>query len=106
MYHAIVRRKARGIFDHLSRGEWRETTGDLADDFTHVFPGNHALGGERHSREAIERWFERLHRLFPDLNFEVAWRRRGSRRRRRPRSPISGGSAHAVTVRRMPAGEL
>jgi ketosteroid isomerase-like protein len=71
MYHAIVRRKARGIFDHLSRGEWRETTGDLADDFTHVFPGNHALGGERHSREAMERWFERLHRLFPDLNFEV-----------------------------------
>jgi ketosteroid isomerase-like protein len=71
MYHAIVRRRARGIFDHLSRGEWRETAGDLADDFTHVFPGNHALGGERHSREAMARWFERLDRLFPDLNFEV-----------------------------------
>jgi ketosteroid isomerase-like protein len=71
MYHAIVRRRTRGIFEQLGRGEWRGMTGDLADGFTHVFPGNHALGGERHSREAMERWFERLHRLFPDLNFEV-----------------------------------
>jgi ketosteroid isomerase-like protein len=71
MYHAIVRRKARGLFEHLGRGEWRATTGDLAEDVTHVFPGDHALGGERHSREAMERWFERLYRLFPELNFEV-----------------------------------
>ena len=71
MYHAIVRRRARGIFERLSRGEWRETTADIADDVVHVFPGEHALGGERHSRDAMERWFERLYRLFPDLNFEV-----------------------------------
>jgi len=111
---------------------------------------------------------ERLHRLFPDLNFEVKrvvakgwpwntlvaieWTDHGSAadgepyenegahwirlrwgkgtyvhayleterladacrrmaaagigRRRRPRSPISGGSAHSVMVQRMPAGEL
>ena len=71
MYHAIVRRKARGLFESLSRGAWRETTADVADDVVHVFPGNHPLGGERHSREAMERWFERLFRLYPDLNFEV-----------------------------------
>jgi ketosteroid isomerase-like protein len=71
MYHAIVRRKARGLFEHLSRGEWRETTADLADDVVHVFGGDHPLGGTRHSREAMERWFERLHRLYPELEFEV-----------------------------------
>jgi ketosteroid isomerase-like protein len=71
MYHAIVRRKAAGIFDHLGRGEWRETTADIADDVTHVFPGDHAVGGVRHSREAMERWFERLYRLYPELQFEV-----------------------------------
>ena len=31
----------------------------LAPDVRHVFAGDCVLGGERHSREAIERWFER-----------------------------------------------
>jgi len=38
---------------------------------THVFAGDHPLGGERHSRAAMERWFERLYRLYPKLEFEV-----------------------------------
>lgn len=42
MYHAIVRRKARGIFESLG-----------------------------HSRDAMERWFERLFRLFPEIEFEI-----------------------------------
>lgn len=71
MYHAIVRRKARGLFADLSAGEWQKTTRDIADHVHHVFPGEHALGGERHSRAAMERWFERLYRLYPELHFEV-----------------------------------
>ena len=39
----------------------------MADDVHHVFPGDNALGGERHSREA----FERLYRLIPEIEFEV-----------------------------------
>jgi ketosteroid isomerase-like protein len=71
MYHAIVRRKARGVFEHLSRGEWEKTTADLAEDVVHTFPGDHPLGGTRHTRAAMERWFERLFRLYPELQFEV-----------------------------------
>jgi ketosteroid isomerase-like protein len=71
MYHAIVRRRARGLFESLGRGDWQATTVDLADDVHHVFPGDHPLGGERHSRAAMERWFERLYRLYPELSFEV-----------------------------------
>ena len=71
MYHAIVRRKARGIFESLGRGDWREASADIADDVVHVFPGDHPLGGERHSREAMEQWFQRLFRLFPEIEFEV-----------------------------------
>jgi ketosteroid isomerase-like protein len=71
MYHAIVRRKARRLFASLSEGEWRATIDDIAPDVHHTFPGVHPLGGERHSRAAMERWFERLERLYPDLNFEV-----------------------------------
>src|SRR5437588_2987624 len=71
MYHWFVRRRARAAFDRLSRCELQLMVADLADDVDHTFPGEHALGGERHSREAVARWFERLHRLFPGHEFEV-----------------------------------
>jgi ketosteroid isomerase-like protein len=71
IYRAFVRRKVRKSFEALSRGEWQAATEGLADDVHHVFPGSNAFGGERHSREAFERWLERLHRLIPDLEFEV-----------------------------------
>jgi ketosteroid isomerase-like protein len=71
LYKAIVRRKARELFAALSRGDWKAATKDLADDVHHVFPGDNPLGGERHSREAFERWFERLYRLIPEIEFEV-----------------------------------
>ena len=71
IYRAIVKRKARGLFEALSRGDWQAATADLADDVHHVFAGDNALGGERHSRAAFERWFERLYRLIPEIEFEV-----------------------------------
>jgi len=71
MYKTIVRRKARGVFEALSRGDWRDTLGDISPNVHHVFPGDNALGGERHSREAMSRWFERLFTVFPELEFEV-----------------------------------
>jgi ketosteroid isomerase-like protein len=71
IYRAIVKRKARGIFADLSQEDWQATVGDIADDVHHVFPGDNALGGERHSRGAMEAWFERLYRLIPEIEFEV-----------------------------------
>jgi ketosteroid isomerase-like protein len=71
MYKTIARRKARGVFEALSRGAWEESLADVADDVHHVFPGDNAFGGERHSKEAMGRWFGRVYRLIPDLNFEV-----------------------------------
>ena len=71
MYRALVRRRARGVFGSLSAGDYASVLDGAAPDVHHVFPGDHALGGERHSRDAMRRWFERLYRLFPDLDFEV-----------------------------------
>jgi ketosteroid isomerase-like protein len=71
MYKAIARRKAEATFDALSRGDWESALKDVAPDVHHVFPGDNAIGGERHSKEALQRWFERLHRLIPDLHFDV-----------------------------------
>jgi ketosteroid isomerase-like protein len=71
MYKAIARRKAEATFDALSRGDWESALKDVAPDVHHVFPGDNAIGGERHSKEALQRWFERLYRLIPDLHFDV-----------------------------------
>lgn len=71
MYHAIVRRRARGIFGSVSEADFPSVLRSVTDDVHHVFAGDHALGGERHSKEALELWFERLHRLFPDLSVDV-----------------------------------
>jgi ketosteroid isomerase-like protein len=71
MYGALVRRKVRSNFGHLSAGDYQAVVGQLAEDVHHVFAGEHALGGERHTRESVERWFARLFRLFPQLHFEV-----------------------------------
>ena len=43
----------------------------MAPAVHHVFAGDHALGGERHSIEAVRAWFERLFRLFPSLEFSI-----------------------------------
>lgn len=59
------------MFAGLSRGEWQPLLGSLAERVHHVFPGVHPLGGERHTREAVQRWFERLERLFPEHDFQI-----------------------------------
>jgi len=70
VFHALVRRRIRETFDALSRGDYSVALDGLADDVHHVFAGDHALGGERHSRDAVRRWFERVFRLY-DLRFDV-----------------------------------
>jgi ketosteroid isomerase-like protein len=37
----------------------------------HCFGGDHAIGGERHDREALRRWFERLARVLPNLHLKI-----------------------------------
>jgi ketosteroid isomerase-like protein len=71
IYRQIVKHRARSVFAGLGRGDWRAATRNVADDVHHVFPGDGALGGERHSREAFERWFERLYALIPEIELEV-----------------------------------
>lgn len=71
MYGPLVRRRVEAIFALLSRGEWDAIVARLAEDVRHVFPGESPLGGERNSRLAVLRWFERLGRLFPGHEFEV-----------------------------------
>ncbi len=70
MFHAIARRRIHRVFDGLSRGDYSIALNGLADDVHHVFAGDHPLGGERHSRDAVRRWFERVFRLY-ELRFDL-----------------------------------
>ena len=71
MYARIVEGKIRRVFDRLSEGDIRPLVKGLTKDCRHHTGGTHALGGERHSRQATQQWYERLMRLVPGLTFDV-----------------------------------
>lgn len=71
MYHAIVKRIAARNFAGVSDKDYGPLLKDCAPDVYHRFGGQHALGGVRHDRDALRRWFERLGRLFPTLKLTI-----------------------------------
>jgi ketosteroid isomerase-like protein len=71
MYHAIVKRIAAKNFTRVNDKDYDALLKDCAPDVYHRFGGSHALGGDRHDREALRRWFERLGRVSPTLSLTV-----------------------------------
>jgi ketosteroid isomerase-like protein len=71
MYHAIVKQIARKNFERVNQKDFDALVKDCVADVHHRFYGSHALSGERHDREAVRRWFERLGRLAPGLTLTV-----------------------------------
>ncbi len=70
-YRYAIEGVVRLAFGRLSAGDYQTLLKACAPNVEHTFSGDHALGGTRHSKEALGRWFARLYRLFPGLNFEV-----------------------------------
>lgn len=71
MYHAMVKRMARRNFLRVNNKDFGAVLGDCAPDIYHRFGGTHALGGERHDKTALTRWFDRLGRLGRHLTLIV-----------------------------------
>jgi ketosteroid isomerase-like protein len=71
MYRAIVAARVRRAWSDLQQHNTDAVLTQFAAHFEHSFAGEHALGGERHTREAQAAWFARLFRLFPDIQFSV-----------------------------------
>ncbi len=71
MYRWFVRRQIRAAFASLSRGDGDALTAHLSPTVHHAFPGNGALGGERHDLADVQAWFQRLFRLLPGLQFQI-----------------------------------
>ena len=71
LYHAIVKRIAARNFERVNEGNYEPLLASCAPRIHHRFGGSHALGGERHDKEALRRWFERLGRVGPDLTLVI-----------------------------------
>jgi ketosteroid isomerase-like protein len=71
MYRRFVAAQIRKAFAKISAGDWEAMVDGMAPTFTYRFYGEHALSGERHTHEALRRWWERAFRLLPDTRFEV-----------------------------------
>ena len=71
MYHAIVKRIAARNFERVNQGNYEPLLASCAPGVHHKFGGHHALGGERHDKEALRRWLERLGRVAPGLHLVI-----------------------------------
>ncbi|MBC8170920.1 MAG: nuclear transport factor 2 family protein [Anaerolineae bacterium] len=70
MYHFIVKRIVQHGFREMSKGNYEAAIKLFTPDIHFKFEGNHALGADLHSVEAVREWFQRISRIFPGLQFK------------------------------------
>ncbi|MCD0442128.1 nuclear transport factor 2 family protein [Glycomyces sp. A-F 0318] len=71
MYQRIVASKVRETFAKISEGDWEAMVSSTAPEFTYRFYGDHALGGERRTRDALRRWWRRVFSMLSEPRFTV-----------------------------------
>ena len=71
MFGIVVAPRVRSVWKQLERKNADPVMDMLAENFQHGSLGDHALGGQRRTREAQKAWFARVFRLFPDIRYNV-----------------------------------
>jgi hypothetical protein len=71
LYSYIVKKRIQETFDHVNNHRWDEAPRAVAPRVHHRVSGAHALGGERHDRDALLRWFERFGSVQPSLQLKI-----------------------------------
>ncbi len=72
IYSFIVERLVRKTFLAVQNHDYEYVLGGLSSkNLTHRFAGPNSLGGIRHDKEAMHRWFMRVGTVFPNLEFNV-----------------------------------
>ena len=71
IYSYFVEKLVRQSFANVQNHNYDELLKVLAPNVTHRFAGDHALGGTRHDKEALRRWFNRLGTVLPNIQFDV-----------------------------------
>ena len=64
-------RSAGRARDQVTNHRWDDLLQSIAPRVHHSFLGAHAIGGERHDKETLRRWFGRLGRVLPNLQLEI-----------------------------------
>jgi ketosteroid isomerase-like protein len=71
VYHQIVQRNLRRAFQNVSTGNFDAVFPEFAPTIQHTFAGDNTFGGTRHDLKMVQRWYQRLHHVFPNLHLEV-----------------------------------
>ena len=71
IYRSIVEHQLRRAFEALNRGDHAPVLAAFGSPVEHVFFGEHALAGSRHTMDSIVPWYQRLKTVFPDLHFDI-----------------------------------
>ena len=71
MYHSLVARKTRSMFEKLNEADAGPFVAAVRDDVVFTYPGKHALGGTMHGKQAIADWFQRFFRFFPGITWTI-----------------------------------
>ncbi|MBK8136554.1 MAG: nuclear transport factor 2 family protein [Chloroflexi bacterium] len=71
MYHRIVKRVVQRTFVNLNHADYQAVMASYVPDVQHTMAGEHALGGTRHTLEAVEQWYKRLFAVFGAIRFTV-----------------------------------
>jgi len=71
MYHRFVAGRVRQAFAQISAGDYEAMIAGMAPTFCYRFYGEHALSGQRHTHDALRRWWQRNFRLMREPKFDV-----------------------------------
>ena len=71
VYGYFVKKLLRQSFDHVNNHRWDELPEVVVPNVHHRFSGTHSIGGERHDKETLRRWLERVGRVLPNLHLKV-----------------------------------
>ena len=71
IYSYFVEKLVRQSFANVQDQNYDELLKVVVPNVTHHFAGDHALGGTRHDKETLRRWFNRLGRVLPNIQFDV-----------------------------------
>lgn len=71
MYHFIIRQKISRVFAALNHADASLVIDAFAPQFEHYFLGQHAFSGRRTDITKTQQWYERLYRVFPNIQFQI-----------------------------------
>ncbi len=71
MYANIVAGNVRSSWQRLNARDSAGLLAQFAPNFRYEFFGVHALGGVRHTKKAVKKFFDRVFSIFPNAQFEI-----------------------------------